>query len=134
MRDGAIVHLTEDGTQKHEVPGWPCDYACAHSNLSKREDMFFCDKLFWNIRGVTFHWRLTIEPSIVHWTVPWHCEQSKYSFKYFPLLLFQILLRAHAQENQKGTPFWVSALLPFHTRQEQPDDHVGLDLTPVMIF
>ena len=95
---------------------------------------FFVAKLFWNIRGITFHWRLTTTPSTVHWTVPQKCEQSKYSFKYFSLLLFQIFLRARARENQNGIPFWVLALLLFHIRQEQPDDHAGLDPTPVIIF
>ena len=41
MQDGAIVHLTEDGMQKREVPDDHSDYVCAHSNLSKREDVFF---------------------------------------------------------------------------------------------
>ena len=95
---------------------------------------FFVWQIIWNIRGITFHWNLTTMPSIVHWTVPQNCEQSKYSFKYFSLLLFQILPGAHARENQNGIPFQVSALLPFHTKQEQPDDPISLDLIPVIIF
>ena len=106
-----------------------------HTPIFQRERMcFFVWQIIWNIRGVTFCWRLTITLSIVCWTVPQNCEQSKYSFKYFSLLLFQILPRARAWENQNGIPFLVLALLPFHTEPEQPDDPIGLDLTPVIIF
>ena len=84
--------------------------------FQRRWMCFFVWQIIWNIRGVTFHSSLTTTPSIVCWTVPQNSEQSKYSFKYFSLLLFQIFPRAHAQENQKGIPFRVSALLPFHTK------------------
>ena len=52
------------------------------------------------------------------------------------MLLFQILLRAHAQEKktQNGIPFWVAALLLSHRGQGQPDTLSGLDLDPVIMF
>ena len=53
-------------------------------------------QIIWNIKGIPFCWRLTTTLSIVHWTVPQNSEQSKYSFKYFSLPLFQIFPRACA--------------------------------------
>ena len=50
-RDGAIVHLTEDGVQQRKSPRWSHDSTCAHSRILEELDTFL---KFWIKRGFIF--------------------------------------------------------------------------------
>ena len=61
-----------------------------------------------NIRGIIIWLRLTETLSTVRKTVPHSCNKNEYTFKYFSLLLFQILPGAHVGENKMAylLRFW----------------------------
>ena len=128
MQDGAIVHLTEDGMQKLEVPDdhmVPCTHT---STFQRRWTCFLICKRFWNIRGV-----LSIEARQQHHLLcaeqcPKVMEKVSILYKYFFMSLFQILLRARAQEKKKTKMAYFLGLQPFFLLVEGKSGFISLQV------